>query len=196
MYHQYLLRQMNPSVGHDYTDGSIFHQSLDHIHDNKLAEMCKKQLLEGLTRTYPQSAQNHRRDCWICPHGNLHNDPHGITVNTDHLKLGKLLHIDFYFMNKVSIRGFTSVLNIVDAKGRKLWQFGTPSKRPPLLILRFFLMQLKRMGRECSHIRTDLGGELTRSSEFCHMLKEEFQIVLERTGTYSSWLNGKNERHN
>ena len=73
---------------HDHTDWSIFHRRLDHIHDNKLAEMCKKQLLEGLPRTYPQSAQNHRRDCWICPHSNLHNDSHDITVNTDHLKLG------------------------------------------------------------------------------------------------------------
>ena len=28
------------------------------------------------------------------------------------------------------------------------------------------------------------------------MILEEFQIVIERTGTYSSWLNGKNERNN
>ena len=52
------------------------------------------------------------------------------------------------------------------------------------------------MGRAVSHIRTDLGGELARSDELCAMLKDEFQIVLERTGTYSSWMNGKVERHN
>ena len=51
------------------------------------------------------------------------------------------------------------------------------------------------MGREVQHIRTDVGGELAGSSEFCALIKNKFQVGLERTGTYSSWLNGKAERH-
>ena len=39
------------------------------------------------------------------------------------------------------------------------------------------------------------GDELARSSEFCALLKNGFQIALERTGNYSSRLNGKEERH-
>ena len=96
--------QMKKSFSkHDFMNWSLIHRRLDHIHDDKLAVMCKKQLLHGLPKSYPKGEQNHRRDCWICPHGNLHNDPHGMTINTDHLKLGQLLHIDFYFMNKISI---------------------------------------------------------------------------------------------
>ena len=181
---------------HDYTDWSILHRRFDHLRDEKLAEMCKLQLLDGLPSKFPTSHRCHRRDCWICPRGSLHNDPHGITINTDHLRPGILIHMDFFFMNTISIRGFTSILNIVDAKTRKLWLFNTPSKTPPLDIVRFFLKQLFRMGRPVSHIRTDLGGELAGSAEFCAMLKDEFQIALERTGTYSSWMNGKVERHN
>ena len=45
-------------------------------------------------------------------------------------------------------------------------------------------------------MRTYLGGELAKSSELCEMLKTEVSIVLERTGRYSSWLNGKTERDN
>ena len=41
-----------------------------------------------------------------------------------------------------------------------------------------------------------MGGELASSVKFCTMLTEEFKIVLERAGSYSSWLNGKVERHN
>ena len=71
----------------------------------------------------------------------------------------------------------------------------TPQKRPPLDIITFFLTQMFRTGRKVQHIGTDCGGELARSSEFCALLKNSFQIALERTGTYSSWLNGKVERH-
>ena len=78
---------------------------------------------------------------------------------------------------------------------RKLWQFPTYQKRPPLDIVNFFLAQLKIMGREVQHIRTDCGGELAGSSAFCTMVKNKFAVGLERTGKYSSWFNGKAERH-
>ena len=180
---------------HEDTDLTILHRRFDHISDVKLATMCQKQLLEGLPARFPIKEQCHKRDCWICPRGTLHNDPHGITLNTDHLKPGQLLHMDFYFLNEVSIRGFIAVLLILDAKSRKMWQFPTPQKRPPIDIVRFFLMQLKRMNRTTQHVRTDCGGELARSAEFCATMKNEFQIGIERTGTYSSWFNGKVERH-
>ena len=149
--------------------------------------------MEGLPKTYPNKARVHKKICWICPRGQLHNDPHGVTINTEHLRAGQLIHMDFYFLNTISIRNFTAVLLILDAKTRKMWQFPTQQKRPPLDIVNFFLSQLKRMGREVQHIRTDCGGELVGSSEFCAFIKNKFEVGLERTGTYSSWLNGKAE---
>ena len=77
-------------------------------------------------------------------------------------------------MNKTSIRGFTTVLNVVDAKTRKLWLFGTPGKSPPIDIIRFFLVQLFHMGRLVLHIRTDLGGKLAGCAELYKLRKEGF----------------------
>jgi hypothetical protein len=36
---------------------------------------------------------------------------------------GEMLHLDFSFWNVTSIRGFTSLLSIIDAKTRQLWNF-------------------------------------------------------------------------
>ena len=76
--------------------------------------------------------------------------------------------MDFCFLEEESIRKFTCALVIVDAKVRKMWTFNTPGKRPPLATIRYFLEQLKQTGRQVLNIRTDLGGELARSSEFCN----------------------------
>ena len=180
---------------HGKVDWTILHRRFDHIKDDKLAKMCTKQLMEELPARFPKKEQKHKTDCWICPRGTLHHDPHGVTMNTAHLRPGQLIHMDFYFINRTSIRGFTSVLLILDARTRKMWQFPTQQKRPPLDIVTFFLTQLQRMGRAVQHIRTDCGGELAGSSEFCALVKNTFQVGVERTGTYSSWLNGKVERH-
>ena len=103
--------------------------------------------------------------------------------------------MDFCFLNEMSIRGFIAVLLILDAKTRRMWQFPTPQKRPPIDIVRFFIMQLKRMNRITQHIRTYCGEEIARSVEFCALTKNGFQIGIEQTGTYSSWFNRKVERH-
>ena len=86
---------------HDYIDWSILHRRFDHVKDEKLADMCSLQLLDGIPSKFPVKYRCHRRDCWICPRGSLHNDPHGITINTDHLRPGILIHMDFFFIDKL-----------------------------------------------------------------------------------------------
>ena len=98
--------------------------------------------------------------------GKLHHDPHGSTVNTDHLRPGQLIHTDLYFINTVSIKGFTSVLLIMDANTHKLWQFPTPQKRPQPDTVTFIMCQLKIIDREVQHIRSDIGGELADLQSF------------------------------
>ena len=86
----------------------------------------------------------------------------GITLSTDHLRPGQLLHMAFYFVKVLSTRGFTAVLVILDAKTRKMWQFPTPQKRPPLNIITYYLTYLYRSGRSTQHVCTDCGRELAR----------------------------------
>ena len=43
------------------------------------------------------------------------------------------MHWDFCFWDKLSIRGFTSILLIVDARCREQWKFLTQSKSPPII---------------------------------------------------------------
>ena len=84
---------------------------------------------------------------------------------------------------------------IINAKTRKLWLLCTPRKTPPIPTLRHLLTHLRKNNIVVQRVRTDEGGELEHSSEFCRLLHNEFNITLETTGSYASWLNGKAERH-
>ena len=76
-----------------------------------------------------------------------------------------------------------------------MWQLSIHQKRLPLDIVIFFLTQLQSMDRSVQYIYTDCEGGLTGSSEFCAVIKNNFQVGLEQTGTYSSWLNYKTGQH-
>ena len=144
--------------------------------------------MECLPKTYLTKARVLKKIYWICPRGQLYNNPHGVTINTEHLRAGQLIHMDFYFLNTISIRNFTAVLLILDAKTRKMWKFPTQHKRPLLDIVNFLLSKLERMGRKVQHIRTDCSGELAGGSGICHLIKK-IEVGLERTNTSLSWLN-------
>jgi hypothetical protein len=152
--------------------------------------MCRKNSLLGLpTHPFPPATT----PCPICIRAKFHHPPKGTTLPTSHLTHGEYLHMDFAFWNIPSLRGFTSMLVIIDASTRMLWLFCTASKTPPMQIIQYFFDILAR--EECSPkiIRVDEDGALARSTDFTDYLIK-LRITLDATGGYSSFLNGKVER--
>jgi hypothetical protein len=74
-----------------------------------------------------------------------------------------------------------------------LWNFPTTSKRAPLSILDFFFTMLEHDGVTIQAIRVDEDGALANSTEFSDFLVDR-KILLDTTGGYASFLNGKIER--
>ena len=82
--------------------------------------------MDGLPSQFPAKDHIHQCGCWICPREvGVCNNPHDITLHTYYIFPGQLLHIEFYFVNVVSISVFTAVLMILDVKTRKNGQFPT-----------------------------------------------------------------------
>jgi hypothetical protein len=100
--------------------------------------------------------------------------------------------MDFAFWNISSLRGFTSMLVIIDASTRMLWLFCTASKTPPMHIIQYFFDVLDREQCSPKTIRVDEDGALARSTDFTDYLIHH-RITLDTTGGYSSFLNGKLE---
>jgi hypothetical protein len=90
--------------------------------------------------------------------------------------------------------GYSLYLLIVDEASRFLWVFLTKSKEPPHDIAETFL---GRFGHaDGGVVRTDQGGELARSSEFCDTILHNYQYVIEPTGADSPSQNGAAEIYN
>ena len=169
---------------------NLCHQRLSHGCDDSLDQACRLQSILGLpTRPFPRRTQ----PCNICTTTNFTHPPKAKTTSTVLTHRGQLLHMDFSFWNITSIRGFTSLLSIIDGKERFLWNFPTASKLPPLFIVEYFLAQLKKENVSVTCIRIDEDGALARSTEFSSFIVSQ-NITLDTTGGYASWLNGKIER--
>ena len=101
---------------------------------------------------------------------------------------GSFLFIDFSFYNVVSIRGFTSVLDVIYTSTRYSFTFPIRSKRPPIKILRWLFSILQKEGKEVRIVRVDEGRELARSREFFWFIVNQ-NCALQTTGGYCSSLN-------
>ena len=113
----------------------LLHRRLCHVFHDKFKIMCQNQTINGLPKRFSKRLLTNGTSCWICSSAAMTDIPKGIVMNTSILRPGELIHIDFCFINVTSIRGFTCVLMIVDARTRNKWEFATPTKRPHIDIL-------------------------------------------------------------
>ena len=56
--------------------------------------------MDCLPTKYNSKDKKHKDDYLIFVQATLDNIPYGITLNTENLKLGQLIHMDFYFVNE------------------------------------------------------------------------------------------------
>ena len=101
--------------------------------------MAKLEIMEDLPKRKSKNYKRKNCPCLIYWKSRMVNLPRGLTMKTDNLRPGELIHMDFCFLDVESIRKFTCTLVVVDAKTRKMWIFNTQGKRPPLDTVRFFL---------------------------------------------------------
>jgi hypothetical protein len=169
----------------------LVHQQLGHNCDKVLDTLCHQQSLLDLPK-YPFPPR--KCSCIISITTKTVHPPRAKITSVNLTKRGQLLHIDFSFWNIVSIRGFTSLLSVIDGKDRMLWNSPTASKHAPLQVFDFLFAILAHDGIMVQCIRVDEDGTLANSSEFCNFILQR-KISLETTGGYASFLNGKIERH-
>ena len=103
--------------------------------------------------------------------------------------------MDFPFFNVESIRVFTSNFAAICSAASYPIVFQYRSKHPPLEILKLLVTILRNQDKKFSLIQVDEYGALARSSEVmktCHNIN----IIVQNTGIYASYLNGKIESPN
>ena len=108
---------------------------------------------------------------------------------------GFILQMDFAFFNVESIRGFISTFVAICSATSYLFGFPSRSKRPPLDILKFLVTKLRNQDKKVAFIRVDEYGALARYSVFMKTY-HNMNIIVQTTGGYASFLNGKSESPN
>ena len=103
---------------------------LGHASDNKINKMCGQNKLKDLSTRFTKLCSDKlcSKEFWICGRVLMTAVPCEVMVDTDILVPWKLLHLDSYIMEKLSIRHFNALLIIIDAKNWKLWRFCCPDK--------------------------------------------------------------------
>jgi hypothetical protein len=92
-----------------------------------------------------------------------------------------------------SREGYVAYLLIVDGHTRKVWVYPTKTKEPSIETVDLFLQRFGLRDGTQRYVRTDQGGELAKSADFCNLVARHGYVV-ESTGPDASSQNGRGER--
>ena len=81
-----------------------------------VGKMVKLDIILDLPKRKSKRYNKEKWRCIICWKASTVNIPKRVTMNTDNLQPGELLHMNFCFLDETYIRQFTCALVVVDAK--------------------------------------------------------------------------------
>jgi hypothetical protein len=163
------------------------HLRLGHPSFESLIQMSKNNLLLDL----PSIRKHHPVLCNACFRHNrthVHKNPPDKSTPPIFTKIG----CDFTFYSHLSLRGHNSAFTCVDHTSRYPFAFPTCAKRPPIVIMQFFVGCLRNMGFNPTVFKMDEGGELCKSTEFCKALID-MNLIIQSTGGDNKTSNGRVE---
>ena len=172
----------------------LLHLGTMHASASSLQPLIKNDLLHDISPDL-KDISTFDCTCWVCNLRKATKLPRGKLVDPTPLAPFQRLHVDFSFFSVVSIRGFTTALDVACASTSYPFGFPTKSKSPPIEILRWLIGTLRSMGYVVNFIRVDEGGELANSSSFAEFIFKS-DCIMESTGAGNSTNNGKVERQN
>ena len=148
--------------------------------------MARKGLMEGL----PKNISDLEEPCRIFLLTKATQITRGPTTDVSIFSPGFMLKMNFSFFHDESILGFTSIFVFVCSATPYPFVFPYRSKLPPPGVLKFLVTTLRNQGKKIALIRVDENVAIAISSEFvkaCHNMN----IVVQTTGVYASYINGK-----
>lgn len=181
-----IMRTQNPQYIY-----KMLHLALGHASKSTIQLMCEKLSIDNLPK--PATFTKFLCECDVCHKMKPLKVPKGPTTNVSIYENFMCLHMDFQFFGVKSLRGFTTALTIVCAHSSYPFAFPLKSKTPPLDVVKWFIMTVRKMGYKALFIRVDEDKALAGSSEFNKLLIE-MNCILQTTGGGNSENNGKVER--
>ena len=184
-----------PRESSPFQEWTRMHLSLLHASPSTMDIMIQRNLLQDIP---PSLKKKHRFDCFchICALRKATKLHRGKPVDKSNLRPFERLHMDYEFFGVESIRGFSAGLNITCAATSYTMCFPTPSRSPPVILVKYIVSVLRNMGYKVIFIRVDEDGALAQSTEFCRMIQHDIKCLLETTGGGNSNNNGISERSN
>ena len=175
------------------TEYELWHQRLMHPGHNTMDTIDK------CSAGVPNLHRHPMHKCRICHEMNITKTSSKHTPIKQVSRFAEQFQMDFGFMSAKEGRhiiksheGYSCYLLIIDLYTRYIWIFMSKNKHPPLQTVRQFL-RTYGLTNGVRIIRTDQGGELSKSTLFRQVL-QDFNYSIEVTGADNSSQNGVAER--